>query len=162
MTKFYTFYDRPKSPNAVLDYETKFVSQAEADMNGLKYQIERYGMDSLVQRFEEMKSKFGYADTRVVPGFAELQNRIVAGREYFEALPSEIRKIFGHRPENYFSYLEENPEKAVQQGYISEEQCKVLMEKYNIPVANISSDTITENVKAVETVDNTENNEVSA
>lgn len=117
--KFYTFYDRPPEVTTVLDYDTKLVDQSEADMCGLDYQLQRFGIDGLQARFEAMKDKFGYADTRMLPSFAELQNRIVKGTEYFNNLPSEIRAKFNHQPENFFTYLEENPQQAVKDGYVS-------------------------------------------
>lgn len=117
-TKFFTRYSVPDSPVTVLDYETKTVDQSEADMCGLHYQLQRYGLDGLQARFEAMKDKFGYADTRAVPSFAELQNRIVKGNEYFNNLPAEIRAKFGNNSAKFYTYLEENPEQAVKDGYI--------------------------------------------
>lgn len=116
--KFKTFYNPPKSPVTVLDYETKFVDQSEADMCGLHYQLQRYGLDGLQARFEAMKEKFGYADTRMIPDFATLQNKVVKGNEYFNNLPSEIRKKFNNSSSEFFTYLESNPEEAVKEGYI--------------------------------------------
>lgn len=117
--KFYSIYDRNPSVVTVLDYKTKFVDQSEADTVGLHYQLQRYGMDSLLARFEAMKDKFGYADTRVIPDFATLQNRLAKGIEYFNNLPSEIRAKFGHKAENFYEFVETNPQEAVKQGYIS-------------------------------------------
>lgn len=119
-SKFHTFYSQAPHVKTVLDYETKLVDQSEADMCGLDYQLQRFGIDGLAARFEAMKDKFGFADTRMLPSFAELQNRIVKGTEYFNNLPSEIRAKFNHQPEKFYTYLEENPEEAIKNGYVSD------------------------------------------
>lgn len=151
--KFYTYYNRPKSPVTVLDYETKFVDQSEADMCGLHYQLQRYGIDGLQARFEAMKDKFGYADTRMIPGFAELQNRIVKGNEYFNSLPSEIRKQFGNNSAEFFTYLEKNPKEAISKGYIEGLNIKDYETEPVIPI----TDPVTPSVQ-VETVENSQLN----
>lgn len=149
-TGFYTYYNRPPKQNTVLDYETKFVSQAEADTCGLKYQLERYGMDGLQQRFEAMKDKFGYADTRLVPSFAELQNRIVKGTNYFNELPSEIRAKFGHSPANYFDFIENHPDEAIKEGYISGEFGDYIKNKYGEFKTVLEQSDVTKQVETVE------------
>lgn len=116
---FTTFYNRSKKPIGVTFSDETFVDQSEAEMCGLHYQLQRYGVDGLLARFETMKDKFGYADTRLIPSFAELQNRIVKGVDYFNRLPSEIRHKFGNNVGNFYTYLEEHPEDAVKNGYIS-------------------------------------------
>lgn len=121
MTKavpFFTHYNRPPVVKTVLDTDTVFVSQADADTVSLSYQLQRYGMDGLQARMEAMRDKFGYADCTKTGTFAELQNRVRKGVEYFEALPSEVRAKFGHRPEAFYEFLETNTEEAVKQGYL--------------------------------------------
>lgn len=123
MTKsvpFFTHYNRPPSVSTVLDTDTVFVSQADADTVSLSYQLQRYGMDGLQARMEAMRDKFGYADCTKTGTFAELQNRVRKGVEYFEALPSEVRAKFGHRPEAFYEFIESNKEEAVKQGYLPE------------------------------------------
>lgn len=115
---FFTHYNRPPAVDTVLDYETSTVSQADVDISRLSYQLDRYGMDGLQARMEAMRDKFGYADTTKYGDFADLQNRVRKGVEYFEALPSEIRAKFGHRPENFYDYLEKNKDEAIKQGFI--------------------------------------------
>ena len=44
--KFKSFYSNPPKPvGTILDTETKFVDQSEADRCSLSYQLERFGMD---------------------------------------------------------------------------------------------------------------------
>ena len=117
--KFFTMFNLPKDVHTVPDLETLYVDQSEAKMSSLSYQIERYGMDGLMARFEAMKDKFGYADVRNIPSFEELHNRIVKGIEYFNNLPSQMRAQFGNSPESFYSYIQNNPEEAVEKGYIS-------------------------------------------
>lgn len=151
--KFFTFYDRPKSPVTVLDYETKFVDQSEADMCGLHYQLQRYGLDGLQARFEAMKDKFGYADTRMIPSFSELQNRIVKGNEYFNSLPSEIRKQFNNKSAEFFDYLEKNPKDAISKGYIE----GLNINDYEVQPTTPVVEPVTPSVQ-VETVENSQQN----
>ncbi len=115
---FFTHYNRPPAQDTVLDYETCNVSQADIDVSSLAYQLDRYGMEGLQARMEAMRDKFGYADTTKFGNFADLQNRVRKGVEYFEALPSEVRAKFGHRPELFYEYLENNKDEAIKAGYI--------------------------------------------
>lgn len=120
--KFQTFYtNRPQPQTCVLDEETKWVDQSEADRAGLKYQIERFGMDSLLQRFEKTKAQFGYADTRLSKDFASLAQSYADANQYFMQLPSEIRKKFNHSAVEFYSSIESNPQKSYEEGYISKD-----------------------------------------
>lgn len=157
---FLTRYNPPKSSCVKLDTETKFVDQSEADMVGLKYQLQRYGLDGLAARFEAMKDKFGYADTRLIPSFSELQNRIIKGTEYFRQLPSEIRAKFGHNVAAFYEYIENNPEQAVKDGLISGVQ---VVEDIRKDIQNIVSPSVEkvepQPVKVPETQSVSENSE---
>lgn len=129
--KFETLYENRKPLYVTeLDYDTKLVDQSEADAVSLDYQLKRFGMDGLTARFELMKSQFGYADTRLIPSYSELSNRIAKGTEYFNALPSEIRRQFSDKPENFFDYLENNPKEAIEKGYISDEYTKYMQDLF--------------------------------
>lgn len=118
--KFKSFYvDRPDPVCCVPDTETKFVDQSEADRASLKYQLERYGMDSLQQQFQKALSQFGYADTRLCSNFEELHNKMAEANSYFMNLPSKIRAKFDHSAIKFYEELEQNPTKAYESGYIS-------------------------------------------
>lgn len=159
---FYTAYNKPLHQKSDLDYETKIVQQSEADVVGLKYQLERYGMNTLMSKFETMKSKFGYADCRNIPDFEELQNRVVAGTEYFNNLPSEIRREFKDKPECFYDYLEKNPVESVKKGYINNDTAdyikSIYPDKFNIQQ---SQNVINESVGVVEPT-NVANEDVTA
>lgn len=117
---FKSFYvNRPDPVTCVPDTETKFVDQSEADRASLKYQLERYGMDSLQHQFEKTKSQFGYADTRLCSDFAELHQKMAEANSYFLQLPSRIRAQFNHSAVEYFSSIEKDPTKAYELGHIS-------------------------------------------
>lgn len=126
--KFYTFYNRPPKVVTDLDTETCFVSQSEVKTSGLKYQLERFGMNSLEARMEQMRSKFGYADCTKNNDFATLQNTYRSSVEYFEALPSEVRRKYNDRPEEFYSSIESNPQTAYEAGFISKEQLDKMAE----------------------------------
>lgn len=125
--KFKSFYvNRPAPVSCVPDTETKFVDQSEADRASLRYQLERFGMDSLLQQFEKTKAQFGYADTRVSKNFVELQQKMAEANSYFMELPSQIRAKFHHSATEFFSQIETNPEKMFKEGYISKSLAKEL------------------------------------
>lgn len=143
---FCSFYaNRPPVKDLVLDDETKFVDQSEADMCSLKAQLDRYGINGLVARFEEMKDKFGFADTRLVPSFSDLQNRIVEGEKYFNALPSEIREKYGFNAGKFFDEIAEHPEQAQLDGFISEDKAKELLRNVKRVVGPVTE--VVESVK---------------
>lgn len=118
--KFNTFYtNRPKPVCCKPDTETKFVDQSEADRASLQYQLERYGFDSLQQQLEKTRAQFGYADTRLTPSFTDLSLKMAEANSYFMALPAQLRKKFNHSSVEFFSEIENNPEKMWKEGYIS-------------------------------------------
>lgn len=154
--KFQTFYtNRPEPVTCVLDEETKFVDQSEADRAGLKYQIERYGMDSLLQQFEKTKAQFGYADTRLVKDFAGLAQSYADANQYFMQLPSAIRKKFNHNAVEFYSSIEQNPEQSYKDGYISKDLASQLGVKFDDV-----KETVEQTVQTDEVI--TENGETSA
>lgn len=125
--KFHSFYvNRPKPVSTVLDTETKFVDQSEADRAGLKFQLERYGFDSLQQQLQKTQSQFGYADTRYCASFAELVQKNAEATSYFMQLPAKLRAKFDHSPIKFFSEIEQNPEQMFKDGYISKSLAKDL------------------------------------
>ncbi|WGL31046.1 internal scaffolding protein [Dipodfec virus UOA04_Rod_680] len=118
--KFNSFYtNRPDPVTCVPDTETKFVDQSEADRASLKFQLERYGFDSLQQQFEKTKSQFGYADTRFASSFAELHQKMADANSYFMQLPARIRSKFDHSAVKFFESIENDPERAYNDKYIS-------------------------------------------
>lgn len=120
--KFKDFYNnRPDPVTVVPDTETKFVDQSEADRCSLKFQLERYGMDSLQQQLQKTMSQFGYADTRMTKDFVQLQQEMAEANSYFMALPSRIRAQYNHDATKFFTELEQNPKKAYDNGFISKE-----------------------------------------
>ena len=151
---FKSFYVNPPEPvGTVLDTETKFVDQSEADRASLSYQLERFGMDSLLQKLEQTKAQFGYADTRLTKNFIDLATSMADANSYFAQLPAKIRKEFGHDPVKFYDSIEKNPEYMYKQGYISEKLAKdlgvvSLQEKVETPVIETPVQTVSENVSA--------------
>lgn len=118
--KFKSFYvNRPEPVCCVPDTETKFVDQSEADRASLKFQLERFGMDSLQQQLDKTRSQFGYADTRLVSDFATLNQKMAEANSYFMELPSRIRAKFDHSAVKFFSEVENDPSTAYKSGFIS-------------------------------------------
>lgn len=155
---FNDFYNRrPKSVCTKLDTDTVFVSQSEVKTSGLAYQLARYGMNTLEARMEQMRSKFGYADCTKNNNFADIQNRYVQSVEYFNALPSEVRRKYHDRPEDFYNSIEKDPELAYKTGFISEEQYKSMVE--TIPVQNSG---INENETVITDTPNPQTDEGSA
>ena len=120
--EFFTFYNRPAPVTCVPDTETKFVDQSEADRASLKYQLERFGMDSLQQQLQKTMSQFGYADTRLTKSYSDLASIYAEANSYFSNLPSRVRAKFGHDPVQFYQYIEQQPEKAWKDGFISKEK----------------------------------------
>lgn len=136
--KYYNVYDKkPPKVFTKLDTETCLVSQSEIVTSSLQYQLHRYGMDSLSARLEQMRDKFGYADCTVNNDFATLQNRYRQSVDYFEALPSEIRAKYHHRPEEFYDDIQKDPKVAYEHNFISKEKFDELTN--NMPVQAKSS-----------------------
>lgn len=161
--KFQSFYiNRPQPVGTFLDTETKFVDQSEADRCSLKFQLERFGMDGLIQKLEQTKAQFGYADTRLTKNFEQLANSMADANSYFMQLPAEVRKQFGHDPVKFYSEIEKNPQNMFEQGFISEKLARELgvlslQEKEPVqadetqpvqPVVEPQTETVNDNVSA--------------
>lgn len=130
--KFKTFYDKPDPVCFCPDTTEKFVDQSEADRCSLKYQLERYGMDSLLQQLEKTKAQFGYADTRSTKDFATLAQYYADASKYFMELPSEIRKEFKHNPVEFYSEIERDPKGMYEKGFISKDYAVSIGAKFEV------------------------------
>lgn len=130
--KFYGFYDDLPKVYFEPDTKTTFVSQSEVQTSGLQYQLKQYGFDSLAQRMETMRAKFGYADCTQISDFAGLQNKYVNAVEYFNNLPSEVRRQYNDTPALFYDDIQKNPHTAFKAGFISEDFYNDLKVKYNM------------------------------
>lgn len=120
--KFNSFYtNRPKSIGFEPDTDTKLVDQSEADRVAINYNLERFGMSGIASMFEKTKAQFGYADTRVSKNFAELAQSYAEANSYFMQLPAELRKKFNHNAIDFYTSIENEPEKMWKEGYISQD-----------------------------------------
>lgn len=135
---FKTFYTNPPAPvGTILDTETKFVDQSEADRASLSYQLERFGMDGLIQKLEQTKAQFGYADTRLTKDFQQLSESMAEANSYFMQLPAQIRKEFDHDPVKFYTKIEQDPKYMYDKGFISEKLAKDLGVIKDKPVENV-------------------------
>lgn len=155
--KFKSFYSNPPKPvGTILDTETKFVDQSEADRCSLSYQLERFGMDGLQQKLEQTKAQFGYADTRLTKDFQQLAESMAEANSYFMQLPAEVRKQFNHNAVDFYTKIEQEPQYMYEKGFISEKFAKDLgIIKLQPNEVNNISETVVKN-------DVTVSNEVSA
>lgn len=149
--KFKQFYsNRPQPVGTKLDLETKLVDQSEADRSSLSYQLERFGMDGLKQKLQQTISQFGYADTRLTKDFNTLAQSYAEANSYFQQLPAQIRKEFGHDCSKFYSEIEKNPKYMYEKGYISEKLAKDLGVINNIETTVNNVSNITDSVGLVE------------
>ena len=147
--KFYTFYNKPKPVAYKPDTETKFVDQSEADRCSISYNLERFGLSGIASMFEKTKAQFCYADTRVSKNFADLAQTYAEANGYFMQLPAELRKKFNHNPIDFYTEIENNPEKMFKDGYISKDLATKLGVSFPEPVQPVE-------VQIVEPVQTTE------
>lgn len=139
-SKFYDFYNnKPPKNHFTPNTERVFVSQSEIETSGLKYQLQHFGFDSLAQRMEDLRSKFGYADCTKISDFRESMNKYAQGVEYFNALPSEVRRQYSDRAELFYDDIAKNPDTAYKAGFISEEYYKEIKSKNNSDSVEVSS-----------------------
>lgn len=123
--KFATFYNNPvKTQGTKIDNETVFVDQSEAERASLKFQLERFGMNTLLSKLKETQSQFGYADTRFSKSFGDLAQRYAEANQYFQALPAQIRAEYGHSAIKFYESIENDPKQAFDRGFISKDLAK--------------------------------------
>lgn len=133
--QFYDFYNkRPPKVSTVLDTDTVFVSQSEVKTSGLAYQLERFGMNTLEARMEQMRSKFGYADCTKNNDFATIQNLYRQSVDYFSALPSDVRRKYQDDPTVFYENIQKNPQTAFEAGFISKEQLDKMLDTTSVDV----------------------------
>lgn len=147
--KFFTQFTRPINVTTVPDTETVYVQQSEAERASLKYQLERFGMDTLLSKLKQAQSQFGYADTRFSKSFGDLAQAYADASQYFSILPAQIRAEFGHDPIKFYELIEKNPKQAFDRGFIS----KDLAKSFGVYKDDISSAVTTSVVDKVETVE---------
>lgn len=140
---FYDFYfKKPPAVNHDNDNDTVLVSQSEVKTSGLAYQLKHYGMDSLSARMEEVRSKFGYADTTNCGDFTDIQNKYVSAVQYFESLPSEIRRKFADRPDVFYDNIFKDVELSKELGIIPKDFIdKSVSSSDNVELNPVNADT---------------------
>ena len=154
---FKTFYTNPPAPvGTILDTQTKFVDQSEADRASLSYQLERFGMDGLVQKLEQTKAQFGYADTRLTKDFQQLSESMAEANSYFMQLPAKIRKEFDHDPVKFYTKIEQDPKYMYDKGFISESLAK------DLGVIKVESVETTQPVESTQPIEPVINDKVNA
>ena len=150
--KFCTFYNRsPVKHTTRIDHETLFVDQSEAERASLKFQLERFGMDTLLSKLKQTQQQFGYADTRFSKSFSTLAQQYADATQYFSALPSEIRAEYNHDPIKFYEDIETNPKKAFDRGFISKDLAKI----FGVYKEDISTTPVVNPTPVVETTVNT-------
>lgn len=148
---FYSRYYEPPKVKTIIDTSVETVDQSEARMCGLRYQLDKFGLNSLLSSLELQRAKFGYADTRLMPSFEEQQNKLADSIEYFDSLPSQVRRQFGDKPKNFFKSIEKDPIKAVKDGFISKEYAMDILhvnpDLFN-PVDKVEPTVVTQPIEA--------------
>lgn len=161
--KFCTFYNNPiKKLGTTIDFETVFVDQSEAERASLKFQLERFGQDTLLSKLKQTQSQFGYADTRFSKSFGDLAQNYAEANQYFQNLPAQIRAEYGHSAIRFYESIDKDPKQAFVKGYISKDLYQSLRpqdfvnEQTQKDIQNISDvntpKTVVEGVKTVENV----------
>lgn len=130
--EFKSYYSKLECLPHSNDSETVLINQEEADCCGLAYQVRRYGMDGLAARFEAMKDKFGFADCRNLPNYAEQVNMVNRATEYFDNLPSELRKQYGNDPVRFYDAINQQPVSMQEKGFISPEYTKDILARQQV------------------------------
>lgn len=123
--KFSTFYNNlVKEQGTKIDHETLFVDQSEAERASLKFQLERFGMDTLLSKLKQTQAQFGFADTRYSKSFGDLAQKYAEANEYFQVLPAQIRAEFGHSAIKFYESIDKDPKTAFNRGFISKDLAK--------------------------------------
>ena len=77
----------------------------ECDINNV---VRQFAKNGTTHHLNNSKPNYGLATADT---YHDAMNIVVEAQQEFEALPAEIRKKFGHSPENFLEYIE-NPENA--------------------------------------------------
>lgn len=99
---FFTQYDPAPDAGVACTLEermTKSEFAAECDINLIMARYERTGI--LPEDALAAASRFG--DFSQVPTFQEMQDRVIAAHELFDALPAAVRKTFDNDPGEFIA-----------------------------------------------------------
>lgn len=119
-----TFYIRSAYDSRNLEFETgleckepTLTIQSEKDSCDINFILDRYAKSQAPPIFQYGKEGF-YADITNIPDYQEAMNRITYTEQYFDQLPSRIKKQFENNPANLLDFLADpaNNEQAIALG----------------------------------------------
>lgn len=89
----------------------------ECDVNNI---IERYTATGMIPDYLTKTSEGVYGDFSDVGDFVDMQNQIIAAKNSFAALPSEIRRRFNEDPAQLIAFVRDNNnyDEAVRLGLV--------------------------------------------
>lgn len=127
--KFFTWYDtlEPKE-GTIHEKETKTNLDSEEDTN-INRLIEKYGVEALALKTKPDEEL--YIDTTLYEGMTlndiiQEKQRI---KEYYEQLPSKVRKTFGDNYDNFFEKLRKGDlDEFINNGILSEDTKNAILE----------------------------------
>lgn len=90
----------------------------ECDVNNI---IERYTATGYIPEYLTKTSEGVYGDFSEVGDFVDMQNQIIAAKNAFAALPSEVRRRFNEDPAQLIAFVRDknNYDEAVKLGLIA-------------------------------------------
>lgn len=105
----------------------------ECDVNNI---IDRYTRTGVIPDYLTKTSEGVYGDFSEVGDFTDMQNKLIAAKESFAALPSEIRRRFNEDPAQLIAFVrdKDNYEEAVKLGIVSRKSAT--LERENVPKDN--------------------------
>lgn len=94
--------------------------QSEKDGTMIEAYLKRYRATGFLGD-PQRKAAAAFGDFTGVEDYQSAMNKITALKEYFDTLPSNVRRFFGDEPGNYVSFITDprNLDKAVEMGLVS-------------------------------------------
>lgn len=136
--KFRNAYEREQHKGIMFKEPTMAQQQFknECDVNVI---IDRYTKTGVVPEELVNASAGVYGDFSSVGDYMEMQNKLIAARESFDSLPSNVRSRFNDNPAELIAFVSDgnNYEEAVKLGIVNRRpEVKVNSESYASPGEN--------------------------
>lgn len=120
--KIKTKYQEYKAKKGKLFTEPSRAIQSARDSTFIESYLRKYRITGILGD-PARRGLARYGDFASLPDFQEMQNRVAYTTQFFESLPSSLRRDFGDNVENFVRFVSDpaNRDKAVELGILTQE-----------------------------------------
>jgi len=116
----YSLVDLPPQVNTDYSGEASLTQQSFADDADINFIVRRYVESGFIADVNQAIARYDMLNTWVGDPYVDCVDKIVAARENFENLPSDLRARFNNNPQDMIAFLSasENEAEAIALGLL--------------------------------------------